>query len=51
MSIIGVAVGVLFLDLIGGGSDIEVYDRILEDGTTKRIVETGGDDRETEGAP
>jgi hypothetical protein len=32
-------------------SATEVYDRVLEDGLIKRVVETGIDDRETEGAP
>jgi hypothetical protein len=51
MSIIGVGVGVLFEQILGTGDPVEIHDRILEDGVTKRIVENGGDDRETEGAP
>jgi len=37
----------------GGGTDVEVYDRILETGgpAIKRVIETGLEDRETEGAP
>jgi len=32
-------------------SDIEIYDRVLENGTDKRAIESTTDDRETEGAP
>ena len=35
----------------GGGTDIEIFDRILETGSVKRVIETGLEDRETEGAP
>lgn len=50
MNLIAIAIAIA-IDVGKSGSAIEIYDRILEDGTTKRVVENGGDDRETEGAP
>jgi|14BtaG_2_1085337.scaffolds.fasta_scaffold219664_1 hypothetical protein len=38
-------------DLTGGGDEIEVFDRILEMGGIKRIIDgASAEDRETEGA-
>lgn len=34
-----------------GGSIVEVYDRVTEDGLERRITEKTLEDRETEGAP
>ena len=34
-----------------GGSVVEVYDRVTENGTYRRKIESGLEDRETEGAP
>jgi len=38
-------------DLTGGGDEIEIFDRILEMGGIKRIIDgASAEDRETEGA-
>ena len=49
MNFIGAAIAIA--TQIIGASATEVYDRVLEGGTIKRVVETGIDDRETEEAP
>ena len=49
MNFIGVAIAIATQNI--GASATEVYDRVLENGTDKRVVETGIDDRETEAAP
>ena len=49
MNIIAIAIAIATQNI--GASATEVYDRVLEGGTIKRVVETGIYDRETEGAP